>query len=172
MILEATPIIGKVRGLCRNPYPNHPRGCPNWNKRDNCPPRSPLIGDIIDLRRSVVFAINRFDFAGHVLKMKDRHPNWSQRQLANCLYWQGTARKQLRGIVKAYMDETKPWLLGHPPHHVLYCPEATGVDVTATLAAVGVHLEWPPVTVTYQVALIGHPHDPPAYTAGAGHAGG
>jgi hypothetical protein len=37
------------------------------------------------------------------------------------------------------------------------CPEACGVDVTATMASIGVALEWPPVSTAYQVALVGSP---------------
>jgi len=31
------------------------------------------------------------------------------------------------------------------------------VDVTATMASLGIKLEWPPVKVAYQVALVGTP---------------
>jgi len=34
-------------------------------------------------------------------------------------------------------------------------PEAYGVNVTATMAAVGIKLQWPPRDKTYQIALAG-----------------
>jgi hypothetical protein len=40
-------------------------------------------------------------------------------------------------------------------YKVTACPEAMGVVVTETMANVGIKLEWPPKTVTYQVALAG-----------------
>jgi len=37
------------------------------------------------------------------------------------------------------------------------CPEAMGVNVTLTLDAEGITLEWPPVRIARQVALIAYP---------------
>ena len=132
------------------PYPGHPRGCPNWNRRATCPPQAPLLHDVLDLKRPVHCVSNAFDLAAHVARMRARHPDWSYRKLVCCLYWQGAARKRLR-------ERVSDFLAHHPGCIVLYCPEANGVDVTATMAAIGVDLEWPPVSVAYQVALVGTP---------------
>jgi len=35
------------------------------------------------------------------------------------------------------------------------CPEAMGINITATMAQAGIMLEWPPESVTYQIALAG-----------------
>jgi hypothetical protein len=35
------------------------------------------------------------------------------------------------------------------------CPEALGLNVTATMRMIGIDLEWPPREFTYQVALAG-----------------
>lgn len=145
------PVVNlSVRGLCRKPYPGHPKGCPNWNKRPACPPQAPLLESVLDLTKPVYCAYNAFDLGAHVSRMQRRHPHWSDRQLRCCLYWQGTARAALRGKVQAFLEE-------HPGCIVLYCPEACGVNVTATMASIGIDLEWPPVTVAYQVALLGTP---------------
>ena len=40
----------------------------------------------------------------------------------------------------------------------LFCPEGCGVDLTATMATLGIRFEWPPVTRAFQVALVGTPH--------------
>lgn len=145
------PVLDQsVRGLCRKPYPNHPKGCPNFNKRATCPPTVPLIEKILVLTEPVYAIWNRFEFGEHVEKMRKAHPDWTDRQLANCLYWQGTARKALRVEVTAF--ETLC-----PSRLVLYVPEANGVNVTKTMARIGIRLQWPPKTVTYQVALAGVP---------------
>ena len=145
------PVIDeKARVLCLRPYPGHPHGCPNWGKRPACPPAAPLFQDVLDLDGPVHAAYSTFDLAAHVARLRIRHPSWSERRLRCCLYWQGTARKRLRGIVEAFLSE-------HPTHITVYCPEACGVDVTATMAAIGIRLEWPPRRVAYQVALIGLP---------------
>ena len=141
----------RIRGLCRKPYPGHPRGCPNWGKRDTCPPRRPLLLDLLDLSKPVYCIFNTFDLGCHVAKMRRRHPDWSDRKLRCCLYWQGTARKQLRERAAAFLQ-------ARPECIVIYVPEATGVNVTATMASIGIQLQWPPRTVTYQVALAGTPN--------------
>jgi len=105
---------------------------------------------VIDLSQPVYCVYNRFDLAHHVRRMRRRHPEWSERQLRCCLYWQSKARKQLRLKVEAFLRD-------HPGLVALYVPEACGVDVTATMRSIGIELQWPPVSVAYQVALVGTP---------------
>ena len=148
-----TPVVDEaVRKLCVKPYPLHPKGCPNYGKKEGCPPAAPMIGDIIDLAEDVYFIWNRFDFGGHVERMRGKHPEWSERQLACCLYWQPTARKALRGEVFDFMTQG-PGMDG--PLKLVYCPEACGVNVTSTMNQVDIELEWPPKKWAYQVVLAG-----------------
>lgn len=139
-----------VRLLCCLPYPGHPRGCPNWGARATCPPQARLFEEQFDPEQTVYCIWNEFDLRRHMERMRKNHPKWSARQLRCCLYWQGKARKQLRSAVQAFLAE-------HTKHVPLYCPEANGVDVSATLVQVGVELQWPPRDVTYQVALAAVP---------------
>lgn len=138
-----------VRGMCRLPYYNHPKGCPNFDKKKGCPPSAPKVESIIDLNDDVYIIYNCFDFLGHVQRMQKRHPKWSQRQAECCLYWQGTARNQLKEELKKF------WRGQDYYYRVLTCPEACGVDVTKTMRTIGIGLEWPPKNYTYQVALAG-----------------
>jgi len=78
--------------------------------------------------------------------MRNRHPEWSERQIECCLYWQGTARKQLREKIKIFSIEK-------PEYKILTCPEACGVNVTATVKKLGIVLEWSPKKWVYQVAF-------------------
>lgn len=147
------PVIDRsVRGLCAKPYPGHPKGCPNFRKKDGCPPAAPLFVDTYDLSKKVVAVWNVFDLAAHVDRMRLKHPDWSWAQLTCCLYWQGTARKSLRDAIKLATYELRWDRLG-----IETCPEAMGVDVTATMRSIGVELEWPPKTTTVQVALLATP---------------
>ena len=139
-----------MRGLCKKPYQNHKKGCPNFNKREDCPPKVPLIWEILNLEKPVYVIWNIFDFGGHTSRMSEKHPEWSERQVDCCLYWQGTARKQLRSEI-----ETFTRLKG--VHTVLTTPEACGINITETMKSIGINLEWPPKTVTYQVAIAGKP---------------
>lgn len=107
---QVTPVVDlSLLGLCRRAYHGHPKGCPNWDKKGDCPPRTRPLGEVIDLNQPVYAIWNVFDLQAHVEKMSDRHPEWSWRQLVNCLYWQGTARKHLR-------QETRRFESEHPGH--------------------------------------------------------
>ncbi len=160
---EVKPVIDLlVRGLCRRRYPNHPRGCPNWNKRPTCPPQARLLGELLDLTKPAYAVWSVFDLGAHRERMKARHSGWTRRQTDCCLYWQGTARKVLRNEVKRFLEKA-----GNAPELlVLYCPEACGVNVTATMVSLGQQLEWPPIEKTYQVALIGTHDEFPQQTKG------
>jgi hypothetical protein len=134
----------KVRGMCCLPYPNHPKGCPNFKHKHGCPPECPPFS----LTAPWFAIINEFDFAAHVARMKTAHPAWTQRQLECCLYWQPAARKALQTEIKRFLNIN---------HHfdIDSCPEAGGVNITKTLALVGINLEWPPVNVARQVVIAG-----------------
>jgi hypothetical protein len=137
--------------MCRLPYPGHPRGCPNFGKKGGCPPGCPPIQARLDLSLPVYAVVSSFDLADHVLRMRLRHPRWTERQLRNCLYWQPRARKRLRAVLATF-------LFDHPDYIADLSSEAGGVDVTATLRRVGIELEWPPRNIAKQVALAGMPN--------------
>lgn len=140
-----------MRGLCSRRYPNHPRGCPNFNKKAGCPPSAPMVGDVIDLDQDVYAIWNVFPIGEHMARMKQKHPNWTERQLANCLYWQPKARKQLRGVIWEFLRSAENPL----QWKIIGCPEAQGVNLTETMASIGIELEWPPRAVSYQIVLAG-----------------
>lgn len=149
---EIKPVIDySVRDLCIKPYHNHKKGCPNWNKKKGCPPTAEKIEDVIDLTQTVFCIYNKFNLGKHTNKMEEKHPKWSEYQLRCCLYWQGKARKELKEkieLFRQYFDSK---------YIVLTCPEAHGVNVTATMKQLGINLEWPPVRYSYQIALAGCP---------------
>lgn len=146
-VVQVIPVIDySVRGLCTKPYPGHKKGCPNFNHKNGCPPGVKKFDEEYDLSKPVYAIVNSFDLAAHVEKMRIDHPKWSHRQLVCCLYWQRRARKQLFEGIKLFMRE-------HRHYAVEPCPEAMGVEITKTLQAAGIYLEWPPKTVAYQVAL-------------------
>ena len=51
-------------GWCTRPYPDHKKGCTNYNKLDRCPPKVCKISNFIDLDKDTWFLINKFDLAG------------------------------------------------------------------------------------------------------------
>jgi predicted metal-binding protein len=156
-LVKATIVIDHtVRSLCREPYPLHPRGCPNFGKKPTCPPHAPRFEDTYDLSKPAYCVVNEFDLGAHITAMRKRHPDWSSRQLRCCLYWQGTARKRLeQGIAAALLDPKLTGLVAERS------PEAMGVDVTATLRGAGIELEWPPERIARQVAILAFPRRRP-----------
>jgi predicted metal-binding protein len=148
-IIELPQIIisSRARTACCLPYGGHRKGCPNFAKRETCPPLHPLFGEMFDESLPVYAAIYIFDLASHVIRMQEMHPSWSKRQLECCLYWQAGARKRLRAIVD-FSDLMRERIVD-------YVPEAGGVNVNATLEQVGIKLEWPPKNTVHLVALMG-----------------
>jgi predicted metal-binding protein len=139
-----------VRGLCTRRYPGHPKGCPNFGKKSCCPPRAPMIERVIDLAKPVWLLAIPFDLGTHVRRMGERHPEWTERQKANLLYWQAAVRKKLfesaTYIPRGLIDTV-----------VVRIPEACGVDMTATCANAGITLEWPPRKTVWKAGLLGTP---------------
>lgn len=148
--LSTVVIDPRVRGLCRLPYQDHPQGCPNFNHKPGCPPHCPSFERRFDLATPTFAIVNEFDLAAHVEWMRASHPGWSERQLECCLYWQPRARKELAAAIARFR-----W--GHPECVADTCPEAGAVNVTETLRAVGIELEWPPKRIVRQVAIAAIP---------------
>jgi hypothetical protein len=143
------PVIDtSVRGLCCRPYPRHPKGCPNFGQAERCPPKVGLLPDLFDLTKPCFAVWNVFNLAAHVDRMRLEHPKWSKAQLECCLYWQGGARKQL-------FHECEAFQRVYGEYKTEWCPEAMGLNVTETMRRIGIGLEWPPVTKTFQVAFAG-----------------
>ena len=113
---------------CTLPYPDHPKGCPNFPE---CPRNQPDFKGLQQFHEWYALT-EEFDLATHAEKMKKKHPSWTERQCRNLLYWQGTLRSQLR--LRAYV-----WK--EPDDILLQVPEASGVNVFATLSQVGIILQ-------------------------------
>ena len=135
------------RSLCAKEYIGHKKGCPNYGKYDLCPPNAPMFDEVFDMNKDIYLIYYKFDIKTHMEKMKKNHPDWTDRQLRNVLYWQGTAKKH-------HKEEIKRFLSIHPDYEVAV-PEAMGIDVNKTLDNVGIELEWPPINYSYRIALAG-----------------
>lgn len=148
-VFPVHPVIDySVRGICVRPYPGHPKGCPCFKKKDGCPPGAPKFDEYFDVGQPIFAIVNRFDLGSHRERMRTAHPQWSERQLVNCLYWQAGARKQLRLKIEAFLRD-------HPNYEANIYPEAMGVNITKTLKHAGLILEWPPDRYAHQIALAG-----------------
>lgn len=142
------------RSLCVKPYKNHKKGCPNYGKKADCPPTVPMFDQIFDVTKPVYAIFSTYDLFSHTEKMRSNHPNWTETQLLNVLYWQGTARKYLKEKINDFT-----LIYREKGYYTTTSPEAMGVDVTATLKNVGIELEWPARKTVYKIAFAGIPLD-------------
>lgn len=150
LIEEVVPDVDlKVRRLCTKPYKGHKRGCPNWNQRATCPPKAPPITKVWDLDDPCYAVVVPFNLLLHRLQMRLKHPGWTEGRLMNSRYWQGSVRKVLKVGIRRLLEE-------HPHLLVLECPEACGVLVTSTVAAMAT-VEWPPKGWDHHIAIGGRP---------------
>lgn len=156
-ICYVKPVIDlSVRNLCYRPYPNHPKGCPNYGKRATCPPQALILSDVFDSTKSVMAVWVAFNLMLHREKMQAKHPKWTRRQLDCCLYWQGGVNKRLQREVQ--YNSTRYSLFNNATQLIsTFAPEAMGVNVTATMQNAGVVLEWPPDHTVIKVAFVGVP---------------
>lgn len=138
------------RNYCKIPYPGHKKGCPNYNKSKDCPPRVQLIEDVFDLKKHMYFVVERFNLKEHVEIMKKNHPEWSERQLKNLLYWQNTVRKQLKIKSERFINRKD--------NDMIYTliPEAMGVMVIKTALKLGIPIEVHPANYVHKIALVGY----------------
>jgi len=147
IIDNAKPIINSaVRGYCTLPYPGHPKGCPMFGKRPECPPQAPRFFDYFDTCDPFTAIVFMFDLGHHAARMKYRHPEWSDRQCRNPLYWQGGIRKALKFQCKRIAKRGQDFTL---------IPEAMGMDVIATMRQHDIIIEFPVRDIVKKVAFIG-----------------
>lgn len=138
----------KFMDLCTLPYSGHPGGCPNFDKKDYCPPRVKFFPEVYkDQAYIVVVGLN---FKIYREMRKRQHPSWTERQLRNPLYWQGYLRKKLKDYTKEVLAKTTD-----NGRVIIANPEAMGVNLTETCRRGGLKLEWPPNNFVYKMYLIG-----------------
>ena len=140
------------RGRCVVKYKNHKKGCPNFGKRVSCPPLAPMFDYVFDMSQKIYVIYSIYDLRAHVEKMRARHPLWTDAQLLNVLYWQGSARKALKLNILQFNKIYKK-----DRFYVTTSPEAMGIDVTQTMKNVGINLEWPARNLVYKIAMAGIP---------------
>ncbi len=139
----------RVRSWCLLPYVGHPHGCPNYGKQDTCPPSVSYVTDVFDLSRKMYIVVHEFDLAAHVERLREIHPEWSERQLRNVLYWQSASKRALK-------LKSKKAMLLYNCSVVSYRPEGLGVNMYLTARRVGVRLlAMKNITINRHISLIG-----------------
>lgn len=124
----------KTGQWCSRPYPGHPKGCPNYGVKANCPPDAPWIEEYFDLSKPIFLVHSEFNLAEHMKKMLLLHDKWTERQCRNVLYWQSRSRAQLKERVKVVLTNLDL-------NAFTLCPEAMGLNAYATAFLAGLRLE-------------------------------
>jgi hypothetical protein len=156
MELEITKISinMKARDWCLLPYPDHPKGCPNYNDPKHegiCPPSAPLIHDFIDVEKPMYLIVEEFDLDAHVKQWLIKHPTNTLRQAKCVRYWQNSVQARLRRRCEAFKQI-------NPGFVTTLCPEAMGVNVISTAKYAGIPIKPKPEGIVYKIALAGVPH--------------
>lgn len=137
----------KARGTwCTLPYPGHPQGCPNFGKKKGCPPDS---GRFEELFQPPFYLVAEcFDLKSHATKMKEKHPEWTEKQCRNLLYWQQSVKKKLKNKANNFKDQFLDVNLD-----LIESPEALGIDLFKTCEKIGISLKRHPDNV-YKIMIV------------------
>jgi len=142
----------RARGeWCRLPYPNHPKGCPNYGKKFMCPPNCPKINEWCDLSSKMWLVCVPFNIEEHANNMKLAHPHWTDRQVRCLLYWQPKVNKELAEATYFFASHKGADVV---LNGVAYCPEAMGVNVIQTARDCGLPIEVHPQKIVYKISLV------------------
>ena len=139
-----------MREWCRLTYPGHPVGCPNYGRYVKCPPNSPFVEEILDVNKEMFLVHSEFNLQAHVDNMKAKHPNWTDKQLRNVLYWQRTSKNQMYERSLEFAKENNFDML-------IFMGESVGINMYKTCRLSGLKLE--PIKnlkICRHVAVIGH----------------
>jgi predicted metal-binding protein len=144
----------RSRDWCKLKYPGHLKGCPNFGlvSHEHCPPHCPKIENFIDLSKPHWFYICKFNLEKHANHLKEKHPDWSDKQIYCCLYWQGIARKHLNKGLEIFINSK----IDNSDLTYTLLPEAMGVNVFKTLRRADIKFERNPKTFVLKIALIGY----------------
>lgn len=145
--LQILDITEKTKEWCKLPYPDHTNGCPNFGKREDCPPTKIILTN--EISEPFYFIGVKFDLEEHAKKMKERNPEWTDRQCRCVLYWQPKVRKVLKDTCENFIKNK---------NLVYYtCPEALGLNLFTTCAKHGIKLDHNPQKIVWKIAIVGKP---------------
>lgn len=141
---------------CKLPYEGHKQGCPNYGKSE-CPPYTKLFNPAPYHKFLLVYA--EFDFKTYKQEMKKLHPEWTEKQCGNLLYWQGSIKKMLKDYIRE-KNKSGMYVLGCGSGFSLEFQrevpsmEAVGIYVYGTLMKNGMDFEIKPKNKVVLVCLL------------------
>jgi predicted metal-binding protein len=152
---ETVIFTRKTRKWCRLPYPGHRSGCPNVGKSDTCPLACGYREEVMEKYNIFTLVYATFDFKTYKKMRKKQHPEWSEKQVKNVLYWQGSVKKLLKEYIKKNHDGMYDELFGAGSGFWgKPSMEAAGIYVLGTLKKNDIPFEVKPENVTVMVSLL------------------
>jgi len=140
----------KIQTYCFKKGGSFRKGCPNYGKKQGCPPNQPLINKIFDFDKPIYLIYTNFDVKEIAERMAQKHPEWTEKQCYNSRYWQQTARNLHEKEIEKFLEKNKQVI-------VKKSPEAHGVNIHSLMwQATKIKLEWPPRNLTRLVSLAGY----------------
>uniref|UniRef100_A0A6M3L0W3 Uncharacterized protein n=1 Tax=viral metagenome TaxID=1070528 RepID=A0A6M3L0W3_9ZZZZ len=137
---------------CALPYHNHPKGCPNYLMCKHARSKKWLANEFFDLDRPMWIVWSSFDLEKHAKRMKKLHPNWSERQCRNLLYWQRGVDNKTFHLERRIKEKFN--LKGY-----IAIGEGFGINVYATCRNAGLKLEHirRPIKIVRKLSLLMKP---------------
>jgi len=162
---ETIVFTKKTRGWCLLPYPNHPKGCPNYNNNPLCPPKANYMSEKIGKYKFYYLIYANFNFRKYREQMTLNHPTWSDRQIGCVLYWQNSVKKRIKDFLKKiYIKNslTNLYLFGCGSgfnddffkQEKILSMEAAGINVFSTLKNNDIEFEAKPKNKILLVTLL------------------
>jgi len=141
---------------CIFPYPDHLNGCPQYNKSSLCPPKIDTFTLSLEKYAHFYLFYAKFNLQTYIEKMRVLHPEWSERQLRNLIYWQNSVKKILKDYILDYDYKRFDSLLLGCGSGFDSAPsmEAVGINVLATLRKNHISYEVKPKTFVRLVCLL------------------
>jgi len=155
----------KTHIWCTLPYPNHKKGCPNYNKNPLCPPNAKIMENILDDYSFFYLILANFDMFKYTSNMIRKHPDWSERKARCVLYWQKSVKKLMREYIKNIYIKNHTYNLylfssgaGEKISSInqdeIYSMEAAGINVIQTLKNNKINIETKPKKKVILVNLL------------------
>ncbi|KKN18395.1 hypothetical protein LCGC14_0956210 [marine sediment metagenome] len=162
---DAITFTTKTQLWCQLPYPNHPKGCPNYNNKETCPPKARYKPEILDHYSNFFLIYANFNIKKQKERMLEIHPNWSQKQASCLLYWQNSVKKKLRDFINEIYRRNKKkriYILSCGSgfnsmdfnQDLVYSMEAIGIDVLNTLRNNSIDFEVKPIEKAILTTLL------------------
>jgi predicted metal-binding protein len=149
---------------CQKPYHQHPKGCPNFGKRETCPPHVTSAKTLIQNYpfHHIVWGV--FEIKTFADIRREEHPEWSERQLRNPRHWQNQLKAMLRNYIMEFSEfaelyhgvfRESAYILGAGSGFWNYpSMEAACINAFATLRAVGIKYQVKPKDFIVMAAIL------------------